>query len=131
MIKTLEFSVGEGDYRVAAWAAMCGADVVLVVVGGTRPHVGSVAVAISHSSLKDPARLTASASVIAVPGHKEDQIAREAALKLSRALRTTVAVSAGLHVDDATPQEIERLVNNFNQLVDQVAAELAGIVPRE
>ena len=101
---------------------------VLVVGGGTRPHIGSVAVAISHASLKDPNKLTASASVIAVPGHKEDQLAREAALKLSRMLKTTVAVSVGLHVDNATPQEIELLVNNFNQLVDQVATELASII---
>ncbi len=128
MIKTLEFSIGDGDHRLTAWAAICGPDVVLVVGGGTRPHIGSVAVAIAHASLKDPNKLTASVSVIAVPGHKEDQLTREAALKLSQVLKTTVAVSAGLHVDHATPQEIELLVNNFNRLMDQVAAELASFV---
>jgi Bacterial proteasome assembling chaperone-like protein len=55
-----------------------------------------VAVAISRASLKDPAESTSSVSVIAIPGHKEDQIARQVARKLSKALRTTVVISSYL-----------------------------------
>jgi hypothetical protein len=126
MIRVLEYATGEGDYRIDARVALCGRDVTVTVGGGTRPHVGAVAVAFSQPSLKDPARRSATASVIAVPGHKEDEIAREAALQLSRALDATVVVSAGLHVDDATPEEIEALVANFRRLIDVIQAELTA-----
>jgi hypothetical protein len=127
MIRVLEYAAGEGDYRIDARVALCGRDVTVTVGGGTRPHVGAVAVAISQPSLKDPARRSATASVIAVPGHKEDEIARAAARQLSRVLDATVVVSAGLHVDDATPEEIQTLVTNFNHLIDLIQADLTGL----
>ncbi len=126
MIRVLEYAAGEGDYRVDARVALCGRDVTVTIGGGTRPHVGAVSVAISQPSLKDPARQSVTASVISVPGHKEDEIARSAARQLSRALDATVVVSAGLHVDDATPEEIQTLVANFHCLIDVIQAELAA-----
>jgi hypothetical protein len=127
MIRVLEYVAGEGDYRIDARVALCGRDVTVTVGGGTRPHVGAVGVAISQPSLKDPSRHSVTSSVISVPGHKEDEIVRSAALQLSRALDATVVVSAGLHVDDATPVEIQTLVANFNHLIDLIQADLTGV----
>lgn len=126
MIRVLEYAAGEGDFRIDARVALCGRDVTVTVGGGTRPHVGAVGVAISQPSLKDPMRQSVTASVISVPGHKEDEIARSAALQLARALDATVVVSAGLHVDDATPEEIQTLVSNFHRLINVIQAELAA-----
>ncbi len=95
---------------------------VVTIGGGTRLHTGAVAVAASHPSLKDPNRLTSTASVIAFAGHKEDQIARAAAIRLANALGTNVTVCAGLHIDDASPEEIERLIKNFNALIERIEA---------
>lgn len=126
MIQTLEYAVGEGSYRIEARVVRCGRDVTITIGGGTHPHVGAVSVAISQPSLKDAARRSATASVMSVPGHKEDEIARSAALQLARALDATVVVSAGLHVDDATPEEIQTLVANFKDLIDQIEADLTA-----
>jgi hypothetical protein len=79
-----------------------------------------------HPSLSQPGHLSSTASVVSVPGHKEDQIARSAALQLARALNSTVAVSVGLHVDQATSDEIDILVDNFHQLIDRIEREIAS-----
>ncbi len=123
MLKTINFNYGSGAFQIKAVVISCGHDLVVAIGGGTRPHTGAVAVAASHSSLKDPNRLTATASVIAVTGHKEDQIARAAAIRLAKALGTNVTVCAGLHIDDASPEGIERLINNFNALIGQIEAD--------
>jgi hypothetical protein len=129
MLETLTFELGSGDYRIVAVVVLCGEDVTIVAGGGSRPHIGAVATAISLPSLKDPGRLTTTASVMSVPGHKEDQVVRAAALQLAKTLETTVTVSAGLHVDNATPADIEQLVNHFNELVEQIAHDLQQRLP--
>jgi hypothetical protein len=52
-------------------------------------------------------------------GHKEDLLARDAALRLASQLNTAVLVSVGLHLDNATPDDINRLQTNFEQLLDK------------
>jgi hypothetical protein len=73
----------------------CGADLVVVVGGGARYHVGAVALGLSLPSLKDPARRTCSGYLVPVPGHKEEDLARESSLRLSRALERNVVVTVG------------------------------------
>ncbi len=120
MLKIINFNYGRGDFQIEAVVVSCGYDLVVTVGGGTHLHTGAVAVAALHPSLKDPNRLTATASIIAFAGHKEDQIARAAAIRLANALGTNVTVCAGLHIDDASQEEIDRLVNNFNALIERV-----------
>jgi hypothetical protein len=110
MMESLVFQTQAGDYELHAHVVFCGQDVAVVVGGGTRPHVGAVGVAVSHPSLKDPSVHTTTPSVITIPGHKETQIALDAANQLARALDTTVVVSVGIHVDDAPPELIGTLV---------------------
>lgn len=127
MVEILTFQTQVGNYTLYAQAVFCGKDVVVVVGGGTHPHVGAVAVAISHPSLKDPLVHTTTPSVIIVPGHKEDQIARDAARQLSRSLGTTVVLSVGIHVDNATPTMIDILVDGFQELVNDIEAKLLSV----
>lgn len=127
-MQTYTFSEGVGDRRIDATAILCGEDVVVVIGGGTRHHTGAVAVAISHPRIKDPARLEATATVVTVPGHKEDQLARETALTLARALRTTVTVSVGIHIDDASADDIALLVATTRTLTEQMAVRLEAAV---
>ncbi|MEG1160102.1 MAG: hypothetical protein RSD70_06910, partial [Acidaminococcaceae bacterium] len=76
-------------------------------------HVGAVAVAVPRASLKQNGELSATASVLCLLGHKDDMPARAAALRLASKLNTNVLVSVGLHVDEATPEEIKMLEKNF------------------
>lgn len=121
MLKSRNFSAGSGKYQINAVAVTCGDDLVVTVGGGTHPHIGAIAVAMNYPSLKNPDRLTTTGSLLGLPGHKEDLITREAAFKLSRSLGITVTVCAGIHIDDASQDDIGRLVEVFNALINQIA----------
>jgi len=120
-MKTLES--GTGPLHVAVQAQWVGPDLIVTIGGGTRAHVGAVAVAQPRPSLKGDGKVSATASVIALLGHKEDELARWAALLLAAQLNTTVVVTAGLHVDEATIEQILQLDAEARRLVTALASE--------
>lgn len=108
---------GTGLLQVEVQALWVGSDLVVTIGGGTRPHVGAVAVAQPRPTLKGDGTVSASASVIALLGHKEDELARWAALLLAARLNTTVIVTVGLHVDEAAREQIVQLDAEVRKLV--------------
>ncbi|MBN2247186.1 MAG: hypothetical protein JW733_00655 [Coriobacteriia bacterium] len=111
---------GDARTRVEAVVVSCGPDVSVCFGGGEGPHIGAVALGIPRPSLMDHSAPSASASVLCVTGHKEDELAREAALKLATTLGCRVSVSVGLHVDDATPADIRDMAENHRIVLAQV-----------
>ena len=97
-----------------------GADLVVSLWGGSVPHVGAVALAIPRPSLSDPARMSATSSVLTSPGHKEDDIVKPFAEKLAAALACTVSVSAGMHWELLPAGEIETVHLLCEELAQQV-----------
>lgn len=98
----------------------CGGDLVVVVGGGERYHVGAVALGLSLPSIKDPARRTTSGYLVPVPGHKEEDLAREGSLRLSRALERNVVVTVGIHDDAITKARAQQYVDAFRLLVESI-----------
>jgi len=79
-----------------AWVRRLGDDVVVAIGGGDRPHVGCVVLAVP--SPKGPvAEHTPSVSVLTIPPHKEEPIARPVAEALCRRLGGATVVTAGVH----------------------------------
>jgi gallate decarboxylase subunit D len=115
-------SYGTDRHRVEASALRCGTDLVVALQGGTRHHIGATAMAVPRPSLADPSTVSSSASVLCVVGHKEDELARSVALRVSAALACTVTVVAGLHVDDATGEDIRLLLENCDHVVERLTA---------
>lgn len=118
-------SFGEGKYGIEAVIVVCGRDISITIGGGTSCHIGAAALAIPRSSLANPETVSASASVLCVTGHKEDQIVRSAALSLASTLNCVVLVSAGVHVDQASSEDIKILTGNFNSLLKKIHSELS------
>jgi hypothetical protein len=56
-------------------AISMGEDLCVALYGGDRPHIGAVAISQPRPSLADPAVASATTSVVAVLGHKEDMLA--------------------------------------------------------
>ncbi len=98
---------GDGKYAVLAEALLCGEDISVCVCGGTKPHIGASALAVY-----EPERDSATVSVMTVYSHRDDKVAAYFAKAISREIKRTVSVSAGIHIDDAAPEELERLWNN-------------------
>ena len=89
-----------------------GDDLVLMLTGGNKPHVGAVALAI-------PYKQTSSASLLSVYGHKDGEIAKPLAEKVSKEIKKTVIVIVGIHLDNATNEDIQKFIDNSNNKVEK------------
>ena len=117
-----EFTIhtDEGSYDLSASIRLIGQDVLVAIWGGEKPHIGAVAVAQPRPSLKDPDVTSASASVICLVGHKEDELAKAAAEILAATFNTHVVVTAGIHWDNLDSQGIQQIIQNSEVLVDRI-----------
>ena len=124
----MEFTVAthEGSYDLEAGVRSIGEDLLVAIWGGERPHIGAVSVARPRPSLKDPEATSATASVICLLGHKEDELAKAASEVLAAALNTPVVVTAGIHWDDIEPEGIQQVIRNSKILVDLILEKLAS-----
>lgn len=102
-------------------ARALGEDLNLSLSGGDKEHIGAVAVAVPHAG-RDGG--SATASVLALPGHKEDLLARRLALRVARHLGVTVAMSCGIHIDAPTSRELEEVDTMADELTATLLAQL-------
>lgn len=121
-IRQFDIELQGFDSKIEAVCVECGVDLIIIVGGGTRYHCGTVALTISMPSIKDPKKLTNSTYQVPVPGHKEEALAREGSLLLSRALQRNVVMSVGIHVDNIAKDRIQYFVDQFYALVNEIRA---------
>lgn len=115
---------GRGKYCIMAQVQFIGEDILVSVWGGTKPHIGSVAVAQVRPSLKDPRRSSATSSVINLPGHKDDIVSRMFAERISSAMNTCCIATAGIHVDNASDEELSKILRNCAALCSRILTVL-------
>ncbi len=111
---------GRGKYGIMAEVRFIGEDILVSVWGGTKPHIGSVAVAQDRPSLKDPRRTSATSSVINFPGHKDDIVSRMFAERISAAMNSCCIATAGIHVDNASVEELTNILRNCKILCSRI-----------
>lgn len=118
------FSAGTGRHRVWGSALFSVGAVSVNLLGGDVPHIGAVAVAIPRASLARRGQRSATTSVYALVGHKDDELARSMASDLARHLGINVVVTAGVHLRRARWSDIEAVLRNAR---DATSAILAGV----
>jgi hypothetical protein len=116
-IRMLTLSEGRHPFRMHAFVCGAGNDIQIFVVGGTSPHIGSVAISQSRRSLNKPGQLSCTTSVHNILGHKDDRISVMFSEAFCREFSCLVAVSAGVHLDDATPEDTEKLMRVAERLL--------------
>lgn len=109
-----ELTEGEGRARVNVTVDSMGSDLV-VRIHNRGAHIGAVAV-----GDYDYAHERASVSVITGLGHKDDDIAREAAYLLSKSIKRPVCVIAGVHLENITKEEIDKILFNTKVAVNEI-----------
>lgn len=102
-----------------------GQDLNVSLHGGDVAHIGAVALAVPHPGLRDKEEVDASVSLLAVTGHKEDELARKISYALATAFNCTVSAACGIHLENATAQEIKDVLKVSDQLLEQAINELA------
>jgi gallate decarboxylase subunit D len=117
----MELSKGRARSEVKLKADPLGNDLV-VYLFNQGAHIGAVAM-----GEYDPVHGSASVSLITRLGHKEDVIAQRAAYRISKSMRKTVCVVAGIHLDEASSAEIKLLVRNTSRVVEAfIEAAITG-----
>ena len=124
-MKATSFSSGEAPLRVQGNLTLWGEDICLNIGGGTLAHIWAVAVAETRPSLRRDGSSSASCSVLCMLGHKDDALAREAALRIATVTGSRTVVTVGMHVDCITLEQIDVLTTNFWQVVRECLCYLA------
>jgi len=112
-------SAGRGKFKVEALAFKVSEGLVVMLVGGEKPHVGAVALSYPEAETGKLA-----ASLLSVPRHRNGEVAKPASRLLARKFKVPVAVVAGLHVDNATRKDVEKLVSNAGKALERLVEAL-------
>jgi len=111
-------------------AAFAGEDILLLVAGGERPHLGSVVYAVPRLSLTGDGTKSVTSSVMNLTGHKDEFLCRGLAEAVCREFGCTTVCTGGFHVDGITKEQLhevtkaekvleERLVRGLGELITQ------------
>jgi hypothetical protein len=109
-------STGRGKYRVKAEAKTIGADIIVSIWGGAKPHIGSVAVAIPRPSLKKSGKMSATSSVLNFVGHKEETVTKLFSERIAARLNRNCIATAGIHIENATNEDVDSIMKNCGTL---------------
>jgi hypothetical protein len=101
---------GQGKYKVWLSSHRIGDDLVFFLGGGQRAHVGGVVIAQPGKKVK-AVRLT---------GHYDVIVLKPIAEAACKKYKTKVIAVGGVHVDNATKEEINLLVKNCEKLLQKI-----------
>jgi hypothetical protein len=125
-VESIVCRVEEGpDQRyLEALVAVVGEDLVVTVGGGEKPHVGCAVVATPYPAKRGSGGWSASCSVVTIPPHKEEPIARGIAIALASGLGRVAVVTAGVHDDNIDGEGIATYLRLGEQLAEALLARL-------
>lgn len=116
---------GEGRCKVSLYLIDTGEGIQALLTGGEKPHIGGSVLSVPRPSLTGQG-WSVDLYITPVPNHKDVEVARPLAEKLGIALRKPVAVSAGIHSEQLTPEELKEINNNCFTLIEQALQALKG-----
>lgn len=99
-------TAGEGKHKVWLKHEELNGDLIYTLGGGERSHIGGVVVKVPGENAK----------VIKLENHYDHVVLEPIAEEACRKYNKTVLVVGGIHVDNATKEEIEILVANCKEL---------------
>jgi hypothetical protein len=120
-----ELQEGRGPHQVTLSYHATGRGLVIALTGGDSPHVGAVALSAPRPSLTGEG-LGCDTWLIPLPGHKDILVGKELSESLCLALNQPVSVTAGIHMEGATEEDLHEIIRNCRVLGERFLA-IAGI----
>ena len=102
-------SVGEGRYRVRLKSYKIGNDRLVIITGGEKEHIGAATLIEEKGHLQTMIK----------KGHKDHIISEKMANIIYDTIEKDLLVICGIHIDDASTEEIDSLVRNAKECVEQ------------
>ncbi len=97
---------GTGKHRVSVEKHWIGDDLLLILKGGEQPHVGAM---VSCEPGKE-------ATITRLGTHKDHIVLQPLAETACAKYKTTVVAVGGIHIDNATKEDIELVVQHCKRL---------------
>jgi hypothetical protein len=101
---------GEGKYKVWLKQEKIGDNLLFVLGGGEKSHIGGVVIC-------EPDKKT---QAIRLEGHFDDIVLKPIAEAACKKYKTKVVAVGGVHVDNATKEEIDMLVENCRNFIKKL-----------
>lgn len=105
-------------YSIEAELRTQGKDVLVEIKGGCAPHIGCVSVCRFEEGEMRMEKLL-------LPGHRDDVVADRFAEAFARQLHTTVCAVCGIHYDNASRDDIVRIVGATEEMLRSMQHELS------
>jgi hypothetical protein len=131
MLRMEHFQVGEARLALEAVVVQTMDGLNIYLGGGEKTHIGTVVLCQLRPSLKNDGSYSTTSSILNLVCHKDDGIAKPLAEKLCLAFKQTVVVTAGVHIDSATPREIEYLLQLSAELSNRIIDHLIKQEPQQ
>ncbi len=109
-------SVGEGRYTVKLESHKIGNDRLVIITGGEEDHIGSATLIEAKGHLQTMIK----------KGHKDHIISEKMANIIYDTIGKDLLVVCGIHIDDASKEEIDILMDNAQVCVDIFLKETDG-----
>ncbi|MGO0122297.1 hypothetical protein [Desulfothermobacter acidiphilus] len=123
-IELLTVTTGEGPWRLLLFATRTKEGVIVQLLGGDKPHVGAIVISLPRPSRSVPGKISTTTTVLPLYGHQDDEVARPVAEALARHLDQPVVVVAGVHIERATPADIEKVKENSSEALRLLLQQL-------
>lgn len=99
--------INNNPYDIEIRETLMGSDYLFVITGGTA-HIGATATAYWVED-------ELSCQLIELPHHKEGELAKNCAMQAAKVFKCTVTVAIGIHIDNATKEQINEIVDYVRQ----------------
>ena len=119
-------TLGEGSFSIHLQIIDTGRGLAGVLTGGDSPHVGSVVLAVPRPSLADAENPSCDLFTVPVPGHLDYVVAQQMATALCKAVEQPVSITAGIHVDGASAEDIANIKEICRELTQRALCFIAS-----
>ena len=113
----MHFCLQRGRLKLELRVQHLGRDLQVILSGGAA-HLGAEALAAPDKATEKP--------LFIMPGPREDQLAPPKAPRMADVLKCVVCVSAGIHYDDISREEIAAVEDMADALTERCLADLAA-----
>ena len=114
-----EFSIGDGRYRVTLELEETQNGLWACLIGGDLSHVGAVVLANPRMSLSGEGE-SCDLWTLHLPGHLDHLVAEPMARRLCTELQLPISLTSGIHLDNATQQEIKLVTDYCETLTEMI-----------
>ncbi len=120
-----ELSKGTGRHQVLLRLWNTSAGWVGSLTGGEAPHVGGVVLAVPRASLRGRGQ-SCDMWLIPVPGHLDHEAAASLTRRLCVQLGQPISLTAGIHVEEATDEDINLIRENCEAVLQDFLIRFKG-----